>query len=77
MCGIDLLADSVPPSAVAIPPPPASEDRGVPQNFVEKLDHLSEWEITDRQRKLPPSTMSWPPVLTPQSPLPVWKAYCG
>lgn len=35
MCGIDLLADSVPPSAVAIPPPPASEDGGIPRVFVE------------------------------------------
>lgn len=54
MCSLDLLAGSVPPSAVAIPPPPVSEDGGVPRVFVETLKTACNvWTAACFIRKVP------------------------
>lgn len=37
MCDVDQLADCVPASAVAIPPPPATRGWGIPAIFVEGM----------------------------------------
>lgn len=40
MCGVNIWEDSVPPSSVAIPPPPAARGWGSPANFVETLEEI-------------------------------------
>jgi hypothetical protein len=42
VCDIDLLADSVPPSAVAISPPSSLAGGGIPRVFVEALEGIAD-----------------------------------
>jgi hypothetical protein len=50
MCGINRWADSVPPSAVAIPPPPATRGWGSPATSVEVVRVGRKWfETSDRR----------------------------